>query len=259
MRTQNTNRGFTLIELLVVVAIIITLLAILMPSMNKALQAALDNKCRSNMRQSVLATLTYSQDNLGAVFTVMNGWQSNTLYDTDGGPAVGSKGILHNKFVPTGYLPSMEVWGCTFSEVPNIEDPSNTRGWTYGSFQYWPFCRSLTPDFGTGTSDGTYPDRLSEAQGSTPLIQDLVSDNRSWRYAPGWAANHTAGNYWIWDAMNNVNPSNVNRRVDDVKDVRGGAIGTWDMAVRWYDMGDLKIAMVDGVGRPLYSNWGTGN
>lgn len=246
------RNAFTLIELLVVIAIIITLLAILIPSMNKALETAMDNQCRSKMRQSVLATLNYANDNFGAVFTVMNGWQGNGLYDTDGGPAVGSKGILYNKFVPD-YLPNMETWSCVFSTVPNIDDPRNTRAWTYGSFAYWPFNRNLTPDFGTG--NGTYPDRLSEAQGSTPLIQDKVSDNRTWRYAPGWAANHTTGNHWVWDAMNNVNPSNVNRRTDDVKDVRGANIGTWDMAVSWYTMDEMEIAMIDGVGRPLYSAW----
>ncbi|NQT01038.1 MAG: prepilin-type N-terminal cleavage/methylation domain-containing protein, partial [Planctomycetes bacterium] len=49
------NRGFTLIELLVVIAIIAVLMAILMPSLNRAREQGKRSTCLSNLKQLTLA------------------------------------------------------------------------------------------------------------------------------------------------------------------------------------------------------------
>ena len=59
------RRGFTLIELLVVVAIIAALIAILLPSMNKAHEAARRAVCLSNLHQLHLAATTYAVGSKG--------------------------------------------------------------------------------------------------------------------------------------------------------------------------------------------------
>lgn len=65
---QRTNRdnirsiGFTLVELLVVVSIIATLMAILLPSLGKAREAAKSIKCMANLRQFGMANEFYAQD-----------------------------------------------------------------------------------------------------------------------------------------------------------------------------------------------------
>ena len=56
------RRGFTLIELLVVIAIIAILAAILFPVFAKAREKARQSSCLSNVKQLMLATLSYTQD-----------------------------------------------------------------------------------------------------------------------------------------------------------------------------------------------------
>lgn len=58
-------RAFTLIELLVVVAIMVALLAILLPSLNQALAVGQTTVCTSNVRQIAIAHLSYAGDNFG--------------------------------------------------------------------------------------------------------------------------------------------------------------------------------------------------
>jgi prepilin-type N-terminal cleavage/methylation domain-containing protein/prepilin-type processing-associated H-X9-DG protein len=59
--------GFTLIELLVVIAIIALLMAILMPTLNRAREQGKRTVCLGNLRQLGLAWVLYADDNGGKI------------------------------------------------------------------------------------------------------------------------------------------------------------------------------------------------
>jgi prepilin-type N-terminal cleavage/methylation domain-containing protein len=71
------RRAFTLIELLVVIAIIAVLMAVLMPGLRKAREAARRINCGSRLRQWGTAVEMYSSENDGQMMAMATAWGGN--------------------------------------------------------------------------------------------------------------------------------------------------------------------------------------
>ena len=111
-RRKRSQKGFTLIELLVVIAIIAILIALLLPAIQKAREAAARTQCANNMRQFGIAMHTY-HDNNG--------------FPPSAGEALNYSGLgtaFYTQSFFTHILPYMEH-GDIYNQFDNINMPYN--------------------------------------------------------------------------------------------------------------------------------------
>jgi prepilin-type N-terminal cleavage/methylation domain-containing protein/prepilin-type processing-associated H-X9-DG protein len=111
------RRGFTLIELLVVIAIIAILAALLLPALSSAKANAQSAQCKSNQRQLLIASLSYSSDNRSYfpwTFTLTGNQISNMNWEVYLLPQGASQALLLCPVRPVkngNYFSTAGYWG----------------------------------------------------------------------------------------------------------------------------------------------------
>lgn len=104
-RRHSSSRAFTLVELLVVIAIIGILVALLLPAVQSAREAARRTSCTNNIKQLCLGALNYES----AQKRFPPGYLGSTLLPGDGGAANGPKGYNQWCGVIVQILPYIEA------------------------------------------------------------------------------------------------------------------------------------------------------
>jgi len=92
---QKNPSAFTLVELLVVMTIVVVLLALLFPAIQRGRESANRSKCASNLKQLAAAGLMYVADHDGRAFQNWNGLNPDPqVYGPDGRYVSGEGGIM---------------------------------------------------------------------------------------------------------------------------------------------------------------------
>jgi prepilin-type N-terminal cleavage/methylation domain-containing protein/prepilin-type processing-associated H-X9-DG protein len=121
LRQRSPRRGFTLIELLVVIAIIGVLIALLLPAVQAAREAARRTQCTNNLKQLGLAMANYE----GQTGTYPFGfaWQFCPTGQTCAGSVGNAQGVMVSLLPFLEQKPLFAAWN---SELPMFTDHNET-------------------------------------------------------------------------------------------------------------------------------------
>ena len=181
MLSKRNKAGFTLIEMLVVIAVIAVLLAILLPSLNKAKEMMKRLKCQANLKQIALAWHMYLNDYDGRFYQAINanslygGWKSIT-------PAIEDVPRPLNSYLSLDEIPQSETEAEIFRCPTDKGDPSNSSGLP----QYDIFGTSYQTNvwligqnqFGIQLPNQELLDGINRFLFNGPKIQDVASSSR---------------------------------------------------------------------------------
>ena len=142
MSTRSLKQGFTLVELLVVIAIIGILIALLLPAVQAAREAAYRNQCQGKIKQIGLALLNH-ESAYRRFPLIFNAPQNTTAQATPQAYAAAPAGT------GSGSSPAkMTGWSWIVRILPYVEESNLYKSMDINSSQF-----SVTPTAGTPVSN----------------------------------------------------------------------------------------------------------
>ncbi len=222
LRARSRCRGFTLVELLVVIAIIAILIALLLPAVQSAGEAARRNQCKTNLKNLTLAAIHFESN---------RGYFAPAAQDRDGEPPAGVKPVLATHNGLSFLLPFFEQ-GAKFQQIDfdwDWDDTAKSKNEAatkqdLGGILICPSApvvqkdRNAT-DYCAANRVETDPLRKSLA----PLITaGLVQPKRGFK-----PADRIWDNMLQKDFLDTLAPANTDRRRTTAAEVTDGLSNTW--------------------------------
>lgn len=196
MKNNSKTKAFTLIELLVVVAIIGILVALLLPALSRAREAARDVQCKNNLRQIGLAMHIFAdKDPQGRLCTGASDFRRDGCMDTWGWVA----DVVNINAVDAGEVmcPSNplrgpeklnDLFGKDTTNAKDGADPARLASGICGAAN-WPGAPTLKGSGGTGGFAST---TASGDERAALVARYFLNQGYNTNYAAGWHLVRTA-------------------------------------------------------------------
>ncbi len=236
--TRRFPVAFTLIELLVVIAIIAILAALLLPSLAGAKERAMRTSCVNSVRQFLLATHMYANDNAQRLPSGASDSKTPNGILDDSVPVL--SGNIRTQMIQ--YAGSYKMLGC-----PSLGAPFNTQqGWIEQDYGYilgynYLGSHANTPWPVLPGGDLWYsPQKLTDVSTNIGPSSPLLTDMNDW--SPGYGGSVVPhGKNGALQAAGDFSNGNANGAASADLGATGGNVGAMDGSVSWIKIKNMKL------------------